>query len=110
MPTSNRGKRRTKPGPRRRNQPHEGDETPTFCIDAIDQPFKKPAGPARDPVPCDVARNQECKRSAERRAGKIPYAAPEGADHSLNAKDNLRFERTIVGWRGQRVIDLRRKG
>jgi len=34
----------------------------------------------------------------------------QGTDHSLNAKDNLRFERTIVGWRGQRVIDLRRKG
>jgi retron-type reverse transcriptase len=31
-------------------------------------------------------------------------------DGSLNAKDNFRFERTIVGWRGQRVIDLRRKG
>jgi hypothetical protein len=30
-------------------------------------------------------------------------------DGSLNAKDNFRFERTIVGWRGRRVIDLRRK-
>jgi len=30
-------------------------------------------------------------------------------DGSPNAKDNLHFERTIVGWRRQRVIDLRRK-
>jgi hypothetical protein len=28
---------------------------------------------------------------------------------SLNAKDNFRFERAIVGWRGQCVVDLRRK-
>jgi hypothetical protein len=33
----------------------------------------------------------------------------EGADGSLNAKDNFRFERAIVGWRGQCVVDLRRK-
>jgi hypothetical protein len=26
-----------------------------------------------------------------------------------DAKDNFRFERTIVGWRGQRTVDLRRK-
>ena len=31
------------------------------------------------------------------------------ADGSLNAKDNFRFERTIVGWRGRCVVDLRRK-
>jgi hypothetical protein len=30
-------------------------------------------------------------------------------DGSLNAKDNFRFERAIVGWRGQCVVDLRRK-
>jgi hypothetical protein len=29
---------------------------------------------------------------------------------SLNAKDNFRFERTIMGWRERRVVDLRRKG
>jgi hypothetical protein len=34
----------------------------------------------------------------------------ERRDGSLNAKDNFRFERTILGWRRQRVIDLRRKG
>ena len=33
----------------------------------------------------------------------------ERADGSLNAKDNFRFERAIVGWRGQCVVDLRRK-
>jgi hypothetical protein len=31
-------------------------------------------------------------------------------DGSLNAKDNFRFERTIMGWRERRVVDLRRKG
>jgi hypothetical protein len=30
-------------------------------------------------------------------------------DGSLNAKDNFHFERVIVGWRGQCVVDLRRK-
>jgi hypothetical protein len=29
--------------------------------------------------------------------------------HSLNAKDNFRFERTIVDWRSGFVLDLRRK-
>jgi len=33
----------------------------------------------------------------------------EGADYALNAKDNFRFERTIVGWRSGDVLDLRRK-
>jgi hypothetical protein len=28
---------------------------------------------------------------------------------SLNAKDNFQFERTIVGFRGRNVVDLRRK-
>ena len=28
---------------------------------------------------------------------------------SLNAKDNFRFERTILGWRGRCLLDLRRK-
>jgi len=31
------------------------------------------------------------------------------ADDALNAKDNFRFERTISGWRGGCVVDLRRK-
>jgi hypothetical protein len=31
------------------------------------------------------------------------------ADGSLNTKDNFRFERTIVGWRGRCLVDLRRK-
>jgi hypothetical protein len=30
-------------------------------------------------------------------------------DGSLNAKDNFQFERTIVGFRGRNVVDLRRK-
>jgi len=34
----------------------------------------------------------------------------EWRDGSLNAKDNFRFERTIMGWRERRVVDLRRKG
>ena len=33
----------------------------------------------------------------------------EGADGSLNAKDNFRFERVITGWRNGAVVDLRRK-
>jgi hypothetical protein len=33
----------------------------------------------------------------------------ERADHSLNAKGNFRFERTIVDWRSGFVLDLRRK-
>jgi hypothetical protein len=32
------------------------------------------------------------------------------ARHSLNAKGNFRFERTIVDWRSGFVLDLRRKG
>jgi hypothetical protein len=38
-----------------------------------------------------------------------PEIRPGRADGSLNAKDNFRFERAIVGWRGQCVVDLRRK-
>jgi len=33
----------------------------------------------------------------------------ERADGSLNAKDNFQFERTIIGFRGRNVVDLRRK-
>ena len=29
--------------------------------------------------------------------------------YALNAKDNFRFERTIVEWRSGNVLDLRRK-
>jgi hypothetical protein len=36
--------------------------------------------------------------------------AQKYADHSLNAKGNFRFERTIVDWRSGFVLDLRRKG
>src|ERR1700724_1001246 len=34
----------------------------------------------------------------------------QGRDHSLNAKGNFRFERTIVNWLSAFVLDLRRKG
>jgi hypothetical protein len=30
-------------------------------------------------------------------------------DYALNAKDNFRFERTIIGWRGRVLLDLRHK-
>jgi hypothetical protein len=30
-------------------------------------------------------------------------------DHAPYAKGNFQFERVIVGWRAQRVLDLRRK-
>jgi len=33
----------------------------------------------------------------------------EGRYGSPNAKDNFRFERTILGWRGRCLLDLRRK-
>jgi hypothetical protein len=33
----------------------------------------------------------------------------QGREHSLNAKGNFRFERTIVDWRSGFVLDLRRK-
>ena len=33
----------------------------------------------------------------------------ERRNYALNAKDNFRFERTIVGWRSGDVLDLRRK-
>ena len=36
--------------------------------------------------------------------------AEQGRDHSLNAKGNFRFERTIMDWRSGFVLDLRRKG
>ena len=36
--------------------------------------------------------------------------AQEGREHSLNAKGNFRFERTIVDWRSGFVLDFRRKG
>ncbi len=35
--------------------------------------------------------------------------APRGGHHSLNAKGNFRFERTIADWRSGFVPDLRRK-
>ena len=35
--------------------------------------------------------------------------AEQRRDYALNAKDNFRFERTIVGWRSGDVLDLRRK-
>ncbi len=35
--------------------------------------------------------------------------AEQGRNYALNAKDNFRFERTIVGWRSGDVLDLRRK-
>jgi hypothetical protein len=37
------------------------------------------------------------------------YVGQQRRQGSLNAKDNFRFERAIVGWRGQCVVDLRRK-
>ena len=33
----------------------------------------------------------------------------ERADYSPNAKDNFEFELKICGWRGDVVLDLRRK-
>jgi neutral trehalase len=37
------------------------------------------------------------------------YLWQEGRLGALNAKDNFHFERTIGGWRGGCVVDLRRK-
>jgi hypothetical protein len=45
---------------------------------------------------------------------EVEYVVYEGVceqrtDHSPNAKGNFQFERQIVKWRGQPVLDLRRK-
>ena len=37
------------------------------------------------------------------------YVREQRRKHSLNAKGNFRFERTIVDWRSGFVLDLRRK-
>ena len=34
----------------------------------------------------------------------------QDGEHSLNAKGNFRFERTIMDWRSGFALDLRRKG
>jgi hypothetical protein len=41
--------------------------------------------------------------------GRQENVRPKRAGHSLNAKGNFRFERTIVDWRSGFVLDLRRK-
>ena len=44
------------------------------------------------------------------RVTRSERGTPQGAvDGSPNAKDNFRFERTILGWRGRCLLDLRRK-
>jgi RNA-directed DNA polymerase len=48
-------------------------------------------------------------RGRQRRAADSGNAARWGHGSS-NAIDNFRFERTIVGWRGCCIVDLRRKG
>ena len=45
---------------------------------------------------------RQCRAADRRSAARRGY-------HSLNAKGNFRFERTIVDWRSGFVLDLRRK-
>jgi hypothetical protein len=37
------------------------------------------------------------------------HVGQDWAEHPSYAKGNFQFERVIVGWRAQRVLDLRRK-
>jgi hypothetical protein len=39
----------------------------------------------------------------------IQFIQEQGRDHSLNAKGNFCFERTILNWRSGFALDLRRK-
>jgi hypothetical protein len=47
--------------------------------------------------------------SAAQSACPVGHLAQKERHGSLNAKDNFQFERTIVGFRGRNVVDLRRK-
>src|ERR1700730_1264464 len=77
-----------------RPQPPEGTEAPAPRIDAINQSLEKPASLACDPFSRNVARNQECKGSAERGTCEIPKAAPERTEQGSagKAEDDTRNE------------------
>jgi hypothetical protein len=84
-------------------------ETPAFCFDAVDQPFKKPAGPAFNPVSRNVARNQKCEGGAERGAREIPHAAPEWTEEGTTSKteDYTRNESDSAQCKEHHVADRR---
>ncbi len=49
----------------KRDQPYESDETPTLCIDSVNQPLRQTACLATDPLSRDVPRSKECKGRTE---------------------------------------------
>jgi chorismate mutase len=68
---------------------------PAVADDIVSVPFKWHTG--KSPLQPDVERVMQEQIGQQRR------------DYALNAKDNFRFERTIIGWRGRVVLDLRHK-
>jgi hypothetical protein len=56
-----------------------------------------------EPDAGQMPRHPEIERVMQKQIGE------QRRDHALNAKDNFRFERTIIGWRGWGVLDLRHK-
>ena len=63
---------------------------PIICIPTPGQVGKRP-------------RHPDIERIMHKEIGQ------DRANYALNAKDNFRFERTIVEWRSGNVLDLRRK-
>jgi hypothetical protein len=57
-----------------------------------------------EPNAGQMPRHPEIERVMQEQIGQ------DRRNGSLNAKDNFRFERTIMGWRERRMVDLRRKG
>ena len=62
----------------------------------------------------DLALRRALAESANAKHGRAASGARQGhaarrRRYALNAKDNFRFERTIIGWRGRVVLDLRHK-
>ena len=72
----------------------EAHDTVVRVADDDDISFRRPVSPLVRPEIEDVV---QVDIGQERRG------------HALNAKDNFRFERTIIGWRGWGVLDLRHK-
>ena len=60
-----------------RHEPHECNEAPPLALYTLDDLLKPAADPPPDPIPCQIARDDEGQDRPHRTAGKIKRRAPD---------------------------------
>jgi hypothetical protein len=83
-----------------RHQADEGDEAPALGLDAFDQLLEASAGPLRDPVAGQVARDEEGQHGAQRCPGEAVERTGKNAEQRAGGEGQYRSGQEQHGARG----------